>query len=329
MYPETLLLVLKKCVMNKVYLLMRNNTIWGPFSIDELLQQHLTSTDLIWIEGRSVAWCSPSQIRELNNDFEKILSSIDKETKTQDAPVQAVRLPELSFEERVEAIRNKALAHKYDAELKRKQVVEEEKFSSPYYGSEKEPVNMVYHSSRKYVTLPQLIAAGALTTFAAWVWYSGWSPVNPKAATQQAAVAPVNMVSIGENAAKLKVAVDTSRNLAVTTDSAQVASVAAFTLKKQTVVADTGITSANKAAVTDPVVATTQTETTTTPVEEPAKKDVVNDATAKPEEKKEIKTEEVKDASTEETEKKKSFGQVIKGIFKKKKKDKSDNGTED
>ena len=48
--------------MSKVYLLLRNNQEFGPFTIDELLQQQLRPTDMLWIEGRSRAWCYLSEM---------------------------------------------------------------------------------------------------------------------------------------------------------------------------------------------------------------------------------------------------------------------------
>lgn len=48
--------------MERVYLLLRNNNETGPFTIGELLQQHLNSTDMIWIEGKSKAWTYLSEL---------------------------------------------------------------------------------------------------------------------------------------------------------------------------------------------------------------------------------------------------------------------------
>jgi hypothetical protein len=55
--------------MKKVYLLLRNNHERGPFTVEELLQQHLRPTDLIWVEGWSQAWSYPSEIPELRPFF--------------------------------------------------------------------------------------------------------------------------------------------------------------------------------------------------------------------------------------------------------------------
>ncbi|MGI8597842.1 MAG: hypothetical protein ACR2KB_01175 [Chitinophagaceae bacterium] len=48
--------------MKKVFLLLRDNKQLGPFTIDELLQHKLTTDDLIWVEGYSLAWSHPSEL---------------------------------------------------------------------------------------------------------------------------------------------------------------------------------------------------------------------------------------------------------------------------
>lgn len=57
--------------MEKVYRLLRNNIEKGPFSIDELLQHHLQSHDLIWVEGISREWTLASDLDELNHSVLK------------------------------------------------------------------------------------------------------------------------------------------------------------------------------------------------------------------------------------------------------------------
>jgi len=48
--------------MERVYLLLRNNQQTGPLTIDELLQQQLRPTDMIWIEGKSAVWTYLSEL---------------------------------------------------------------------------------------------------------------------------------------------------------------------------------------------------------------------------------------------------------------------------
>jgi hypothetical protein len=47
------------------YCILRNNKEHGPYTLKELASQSLLSTDLIWVEGMSVAWRSPMEIDEL------------------------------------------------------------------------------------------------------------------------------------------------------------------------------------------------------------------------------------------------------------------------
>ncbi len=49
----------------KEYLLLRNNTELGHYSLDELRAMGLKPYDLIWIENKSFSWKYPSEISEL------------------------------------------------------------------------------------------------------------------------------------------------------------------------------------------------------------------------------------------------------------------------
>ncbi|HTN07704.1 hypothetical protein [Agriterribacter sp.] len=49
----------------KEYLLLRNNTESGPYSLEELKVMGLKAYDLVWIEKRSFSWKYPSEISEL------------------------------------------------------------------------------------------------------------------------------------------------------------------------------------------------------------------------------------------------------------------------
>lgn len=50
--------------MNK-YLLLRDNKQSGPYSVPELLEKGIKAYDLVWLDGKSVAWRYPSEIDEL------------------------------------------------------------------------------------------------------------------------------------------------------------------------------------------------------------------------------------------------------------------------
>jgi hypothetical protein len=56
--------------MEKVYLLLRQNTESGPFTLSELQHLHLQPTDLIWIEGVSNSWSAPTILTDQpQNEF--------------------------------------------------------------------------------------------------------------------------------------------------------------------------------------------------------------------------------------------------------------------
>jgi hypothetical protein len=50
--------------MNK-YLLLRDNKQSGPYSVPELVEKGIKPYDLVWLDGKSVAWRYPSEIEEL------------------------------------------------------------------------------------------------------------------------------------------------------------------------------------------------------------------------------------------------------------------------
>jgi hypothetical protein len=50
--------------MNK-YLLLRDNKQSGPYTVSELLEIGIKAYDLVWLDGKSVAWRYPSEIEEL------------------------------------------------------------------------------------------------------------------------------------------------------------------------------------------------------------------------------------------------------------------------
>jgi hypothetical protein len=50
--------------MNK-YLLLRDNKQSGPYSVPELIEKGIKAYDLVWLDGKSVAWRYPSEIEEL------------------------------------------------------------------------------------------------------------------------------------------------------------------------------------------------------------------------------------------------------------------------
>jgi len=307
--------------MEKVYLLLRNNNVSGPYSIDELLQQQLAPTDLIWIEGRSVAWCFPSQIRELNRDFEKIISSLQENGTKPPQPVAYSRT-EQSFDQRVEAIRNRALAYSYQSSLMQARPLHQEAGTAAEFNPVPNDVKLVYHARRKYVTLPQLAASAMITAMVAWAWYSGWSPVKEKSYSEQDAVMPITKTATAAHAAKFAIVRDT---VAAEAPEQILTEAAAPVYSGRPIAADD--TGSAQAFVPQEAIATAVAapEKEGNPVLlEETKKEPLSPP-VKAEEKTETKAEDI---TTEDADKKKSLGQVIKGIFRKKKKDKEEEPNE-
>jgi len=91
--------------MKEVYLLLRNNQLQGPYTINELKKKQLKPTDLVWIEGKSQAWSYPSEIEELKLAF-KDESAKDAQL-LHESPASA-RANEI--EERAEELRRKVLS---------------------------------------------------------------------------------------------------------------------------------------------------------------------------------------------------------------------------
>lgn len=58
------------------YRLLRNNIEYGPFSLEELKAQHITESDLIWVEGRSASWKFWNEIPALVSEI-----PLDKQPK--------------------------------------------------------------------------------------------------------------------------------------------------------------------------------------------------------------------------------------------------------
>lgn len=51
----------------KIYTLLRDNQAFGSFTYEELLNRKLKKMDLLWIEGESIVWKYPSELKEFKN----------------------------------------------------------------------------------------------------------------------------------------------------------------------------------------------------------------------------------------------------------------------
>jgi hypothetical protein len=117
--------------MERVYLLLRNNQQTGPFTIGELLQQQLRSSDMIWIEGKSTAWTYLSEL-ELTPFVKKIEDiQLPPSTKTED-----------EIERKAEELRQRILASAPKTHFPQ-YTTEIESYASPYKLSPEDEIEFV------------------------------------------------------------------------------------------------------------------------------------------------------------------------------------------
>jgi hypothetical protein len=336
--------------MEKVYWLLRNNNECGPYTIGELLQQQLTSSDLIWVEGISSAWCYPSEIEELfpegsrrKNDlntspdssgvFRSEKRDKDNEQKGRISPDIRKRLPpDKEIEWRAEELRKRALSYKPSHQPGTKIPIKhpDRSYSSSYLETiesmDREPISFIYHKEKKNSYLPEII--GMLLLILAFAWYGGLSPFNQKSNIIEPAAI---QVIASKNHNKRNITTNTQQYIpgsipevapAVTNMNSDSLLIASLT---NTVKEKPKEKPVKKTIVTaQPVIPLSLIETDIKPQQ---KDDLI--APAPPVEKA-LKDQDknamavatvTEDPAPEATEKKKSFGQVLKGLFKKKKKE--------
>ena len=224
--------------MERVYLLLRDNEKQGPYTIDELIQHKLNKNDLIWIEGRSLAWAYPSEIEELRTIFipAKPLEKIELKTIQPFAvskiytrpsisgatiihnsnagntgPVKKLS-PEEEIECKAEEIRKRALFSSHPGYLNH--TTSDPEYRSPLYLKTDQEIDFKYHKKSNFsASLPQLIVIIMATSLVAVGWYGGWTPLNIKKGTMDVVATPFSgstqaapetqqLISETENAAK-------------------------------------------------------------------------------------------------------------------------------
>lgn len=335
--------------MNKVYLLLRDNRETGPFTIDELIQQQLKPADLIWVEGKSVAWCYPYEMDELkahvaykpklqvvpSSNPSMVSTRNDNPQRAQVFPIPAVAAsyqPD-EIEAKADQIRTNVISFAQQNTLPYVRTANTEPSSGGVWTNQ-ERIQFVHHTRKKYVTLPQLIATGLITVLLASAWYGDWSTirVKPNTVTIAAAPAAFNEEKPQPPVQTTLMALPDSQSLAIAESGSTTYPVSNTTGSanpvKKTAKPDSGIVQNSLgtalAVNTSP---STLSNTETNAAENEQRKENTD-----PVEKTEIKKEPVvnntkpaaepeKQEVTEEKEKKKKLGQVIKGIFKKKDKE--------
>lgn len=84
------------------YILLRNNRESGPYSLEGLREAGLGPNDLVWVEGQSVYWLHPNEIRELKEllaaaDDQQSISSHN--TEMPETSTAAVASPAIEVQE--------------------------------------------------------------------------------------------------------------------------------------------------------------------------------------------------------------------------------------
>jgi hypothetical protein len=288
--------------MQTLYRLLRNNVQSGPFTIDELLQQQLQHADLIWVEGKSHAW-SPLSDMELK-PFEEAPPIVVRSQEEQ-PPIPMNKPLPLDLEERAEAIRKRALSYTTHHHLHRV-TEEEEQVASSFTASEK--IDFVDHRRERYSQAAEVFGAALVALLVIGGVAGGRYLIREKKE-------PVNTVTTQINAG------DANAAKAAPAKS-QVAAI------QETPVKDTLETFKPLLVKARKRDTPTRNKTVALPLEamgtSPKKADdVLVDqtalpASAEPPRQKEIVT--VASNASAGEEKKKSLGQALKGLFKKKKK---------
>lgn len=169
--------------MKKLYLLLRNNKQTGPFSFNELVQQQLKDADLVWVEGESHAWTYPSEIDGLKPVAAPIVKQNNKQGYSRPSSISVI-LPapsqnapaitfeqENKFEKRREELQKKLpLSPLVPTEAL---LTNEPGFLDTIEPAEKE-IFVTYHKRKKDLGLGQVAIAGMVVIFLGVTVYKNW-----------------------------------------------------------------------------------------------------------------------------------------------------------
>lgn len=332
--------------MQKHYLLLRNNQQSGPFTIDELLQQHLTSSDLVWVEDQSSAWAFPYEIEELRFAaagaaaaqrgqrhiyvsyparpvawMDKRPSNATRQEPSKFAENSGSKLTAQNLEQKAEELRKRALSWR---PAERYHQAEEDTAEHVGYSSYERPIHFEFHRKKQYVTLEHLMVVLLISVMGAAAWYRGWIPLRSKMNTTEQTISP--LISVDNHSAKGNTKLNANTQapaqnnqqpalmLPATDTSANVSVAltdkpAAETIKKKKPAAKVLPKIAIKPEITQPL-----KEELMIPPSTPA---------ANADDKKDVAATNVKQNTDESAEKKKEHRGFLGGLFKKKKKEES------
>jgi hypothetical protein len=158
--------------MQPNYYLLRENLESGPYTIDELLLQGLKPTDLVWVNGRTNAWCHPSELEELTVSFSinrEKLREVTPEISRQRIPKRPKQIRKDEIETRAEEIRKNILSQAVQKPSPKLEV--EEDLSPTSFKIPDESIDLIVH--KKKLTLPgaHVTAIGIMAIFIAGAFY--------------------------------------------------------------------------------------------------------------------------------------------------------------
>lgn len=343
--------------MEKKYLLLRNNIETGPFTLEELVRLRLRPSDLVWEEGKSLAWAYPTEIEAIRAALTPPQEAHDKGHRrphqhpapkakrfhrpaperevTQVPPPEEslpayIRRPSDEIERKAEELRRKVLSCDSGPGLHPRMPEGAEPTGAPLPNMA-DDIDFVYHRRRGAVTASQVLVAGMIGAMLVVGWY-GRPLLNAKKDTVNSVATKLESTEENQAAAPKETppapqAVSLPADSSMITDSTLLAAQTQPVKPRPTGLPkeDAKVAAALPAAPDSGLAggkADNATGEETTPVKQP---EVVAVA---PTEKKEPEATAPKETVEEEpAEKKKGLGQAIKNIFRgKKKKDREQGG---
>ena len=181
--------------MEKVYRLLRNNLETGPFTIEELRQQKLMSSDLVWVDGECRCWLSPTEfdqwqqsrkpgVQEKTTSPEPKANNTSIHQKTSFAPSvndQWYVSEEMQLERRAEELRTQVLTTAASCIFdKPNRSTARIINSTPVLSEDMDDIEIVYHRKENTITASHLIAACLIGLVCYGGWRNGWAPVKTR-----------------------------------------------------------------------------------------------------------------------------------------------------
>jgi hypothetical protein len=147
--------------MQKVYLLLRNNRQSGPYTIDQLWQQQLRPTDMVWIEGQSTAWCYVSELE------------LKPSISPSGIPDTCTISPRDEIERKAEELRRRALVASQPGTPLNMRTVAVKRRRNEDDESEEETIDFIDHRKEKKNIFAEVVMTLFIIAFLAGGIYSG------------------------------------------------------------------------------------------------------------------------------------------------------------